>query len=175
MYFAALISLGFLGQVRHITETYRMLGMLDGGIVNLIVCGAYYVCQAAGISSCAPIRQTLYPLPSVRHSHSGLPWLRCCVQQRPFTVFSSYHRCRRLAQHSNRGFIGMLSDKAYRDILTAPGWCSAGRTPSAYRYMAISLPMEKDFCGTVVAFAVAAFAALSLLLQTTPAAFCCEK
>ncbi len=51
-YFVALIGLGFLWTgTAYITQAYRMLSMLDGGTVNLLVCGAYYVCQAAGIGA----------------------------------------------------------------------------------------------------------------------------
>lgn len=50
LYFTALIGLGFLWMgSAYIAQTYRLLGFLDGGMVNLLVCGAYYVCQAAGI------------------------------------------------------------------------------------------------------------------------------
>jgi DNA-binding CsgD family transcriptional regulator len=52
LYFAALIGLGFLWTgATYIAQTYRMLGLLDGGTVNLLVCGVYYVCQAAGIGA----------------------------------------------------------------------------------------------------------------------------
>ena len=51
-YFAALIGLGFLWTgTAYIVQAYRMLGVLDGGTVNLLVCGVYYVCQAAGIGT----------------------------------------------------------------------------------------------------------------------------
>jgi DNA-binding CsgD family transcriptional regulator len=50
LYFTALIGLGFLWTgSAYIVQAYRLLGFLDGGTVNLLVCGAYYVCQAAGI------------------------------------------------------------------------------------------------------------------------------
>ena len=50
LYFAALIGIGFLWTgSAYIVQAYRLLGFLDGGTVNLLVCGAYYVCQAAGI------------------------------------------------------------------------------------------------------------------------------
>lgn len=52
LYFVALISLGFLWTgTAYIIQTYRMLGILDGGTVNLLVCGVYYICQAAGIGA----------------------------------------------------------------------------------------------------------------------------
>lgn len=52
LYFAALIGLGFLwtGTV-YLVQAYRMLGMLDGEVVNLLTMGVYYVCQAAGIGA----------------------------------------------------------------------------------------------------------------------------
>lgn len=52
LYFAALIGLGFFWiGTAYIVQTYRMLQFLDGDTVNLVVCGAYYVCQAAGIGA----------------------------------------------------------------------------------------------------------------------------
>lgn len=53
-YFAALIGLGFLWTgAAYIVQAYRMLQFLDGGTVNLLACGAYYVCQAVGIGAVA--------------------------------------------------------------------------------------------------------------------------
>ncbi len=52
LYFTALIGLGFLWTgMAYIIQAYRMLGFLDGGTVNLLVCGGYYVCQAVGIGA----------------------------------------------------------------------------------------------------------------------------
>ncbi len=52
IYFAALIGLGFLWTgTAYIVQSYRMLQFLDGVTVNLLSCGAYYVCQAAGIGA----------------------------------------------------------------------------------------------------------------------------
>ena len=52
IYFAALIGLGFLWTgTAYIIQAYRMLAFMDGGTVNLFVCGVYYVCQAAGIGA----------------------------------------------------------------------------------------------------------------------------
>lgn len=52
LYFAALIGLGFLWTgTAYIVQAYRLFGLLDGGTVNLLVCGVYYVCQAAGIGT----------------------------------------------------------------------------------------------------------------------------
>jgi DNA-binding CsgD family transcriptional regulator len=49
-----LIGLGFLWTgTAYIAQAYKLLAMLDGGTVNLITCGAYYVCQAAGIGGAA--------------------------------------------------------------------------------------------------------------------------
>lgn len=48
LYSAALIGIGFLWTgTAYIVQAYRLLIMLSGGVVNLITCGAYYVCQAA--------------------------------------------------------------------------------------------------------------------------------
>ena len=52
LYVAALIGLGFLwAGTAFLIQTYRMLGILDGGTVNLFVCGVYYVGQATGIGA----------------------------------------------------------------------------------------------------------------------------
>lgn len=49
-YIAALIGLGFLWTgTAYIAQAYRLLDLLDGGTVNLLTCGAYYVLQAAGV------------------------------------------------------------------------------------------------------------------------------
>ncbi len=54
LYFAALIGFGFLWTgAAYIVQAYRMLQFLDGGMVNLLACGAYYVCQAVGIGAVA--------------------------------------------------------------------------------------------------------------------------
>ena len=51
-YFAALIGFGFLWTgTAYIVQAYRLLQFLDGGTVNLLVCGVYYVCQAVGIGA----------------------------------------------------------------------------------------------------------------------------
>lgn len=50
LFFILLIGLGFLWtSVAYIAQAFRLLTMLDGDTVNLISCGAYYVCQAAGV------------------------------------------------------------------------------------------------------------------------------
>ena len=49
-----LIGLGFLWlSTAYIAQAYRLLAILDGGTVNLVTCGAYYVCQAVGIGAVA--------------------------------------------------------------------------------------------------------------------------
>lgn len=54
LFLILLIGLGFLWTgTAYIAQAYRLLTMLDGGTVNLITCGAYYVCQAAGIAAIA--------------------------------------------------------------------------------------------------------------------------
>jgi DNA-binding CsgD family transcriptional regulator/MFS family permease len=51
---AALIGTGFLWSgTAYIVQAYRLLQFLDGGTVNLLVCGVYYVCQAVGIGAFA--------------------------------------------------------------------------------------------------------------------------
>lgn len=50
LFVAALIGLGFLWSgTAYIVQSYRLLNFFDGGTVNLLVCGLYYVCQAAGV------------------------------------------------------------------------------------------------------------------------------
>ena len=52
IYFSALIGLGFLWTgTAYFIQAFRLFGFLDGGTVNLLVCGVYYVCQAAGIGA----------------------------------------------------------------------------------------------------------------------------
>ena len=55
LYIAALIGLGFLWTgTAYIAQAYRLLALgLSGETVNLLTCGAYYVCQAAGIGAVA--------------------------------------------------------------------------------------------------------------------------
>ncbi len=54
IYIGALIGLGFLWTgAAYISQAYRMMLLLDGAIVNLLVCGAYYICQAVGIGAVA--------------------------------------------------------------------------------------------------------------------------
>lgn len=46
----ALIGLGFLWSgTAYIVHSYRLLGFFDGGTVNLLVCGLYYLFQALGV------------------------------------------------------------------------------------------------------------------------------
>lgn len=52
LYFTALIGLGFLWTgTAYIVQAYRLLGFLDGGTVNLLVCGVFYICQTGGIGT----------------------------------------------------------------------------------------------------------------------------
>ena len=55
LYIAALIGLGFLWTgTAYIAQAYRLLELgVSGETVNLLTCGAYYVCQAAGVSAVA--------------------------------------------------------------------------------------------------------------------------
>ena len=59
LYIAALIGLGFLWTgTAYIAQAYRLLALgLSGETVNLLTCGAYYVCQAAGIGAVALLFQ----------------------------------------------------------------------------------------------------------------------
>jgi DNA-binding CsgD family transcriptional regulator/MFS family permease len=59
LYIAALIGLGFLWTgTAYLVQVYRLLALgLSGKTVNLIVCGANYVCQAAGIGAVALLFQ----------------------------------------------------------------------------------------------------------------------
>jgi DNA-binding CsgD family transcriptional regulator/MFS family permease len=52
LYFTALIGLGFLWMgTAYLVQAFRLFGFLDGGTVNLLTMGVYYVCQAAGIGA----------------------------------------------------------------------------------------------------------------------------
>ena len=54
LYFTGLIGLGFFWMgAAYIVQAYRLLELMDGGTVNLLVCGLYYVCQALGIGGVA--------------------------------------------------------------------------------------------------------------------------
>lgn len=55
LYIAALIGLGFLWTgTAYIAQAYRLLELgVSGETVNLLTCGAYYVCQAAGVGAVA--------------------------------------------------------------------------------------------------------------------------
>jgi DNA-binding CsgD family transcriptional regulator len=55
LYIAALIGLGFLWMgTAYMVQVYRLLTLeISEETVNLLVCGAYYVCQAAGIGAVA--------------------------------------------------------------------------------------------------------------------------
>ena len=54
VFHVVLIGLGFLWtSTAYIAQAYRLLAILDGDTVNLITCGAYYICQAVGIGSVA--------------------------------------------------------------------------------------------------------------------------
>ncbi len=50
VFLAALIGIGFLWSgTAYMVQVYRLLSFLDGGTVNLLACGLYYVFQAIGI------------------------------------------------------------------------------------------------------------------------------
>ncbi len=50
LFVAALIGVNFLWSgTAYIMQTYRLLGFLDGSSANLLVCGLYYLFQAAGV------------------------------------------------------------------------------------------------------------------------------
>lgn len=50
LFVASLVGLGFLWSgTAYMTQSYRLLNFFDGGTVNLLVCGLYYVCQAGGV------------------------------------------------------------------------------------------------------------------------------
>lgn len=56
LFVGALIGLGFLWSgAAYIVHSYRLLGFFDGGTVNLLVCGLYYLLQAAGVGIMALI------------------------------------------------------------------------------------------------------------------------
>jgi hypothetical protein len=73
IYFAALIGFGFLWTgTAYIVQAYRLLQFLDGGTVNLLVCGVYYVCQAAGIGAVGFLFAKQPMIASAVHFPSGL-------------------------------------------------------------------------------------------------------
>lgn len=54
LFVAALIGLAFLWSgAAYIVQAYQLLNFFDGGTVSLLVCGLYYVCQAAGVGIAA--------------------------------------------------------------------------------------------------------------------------
>lgn len=54
LFVGALLGLGFLWSgTAYIVQTYRLLGFFEGGTVNLLVCGLYYLLQAAGVGAVA--------------------------------------------------------------------------------------------------------------------------
>jgi len=85
IYFAALIGLGFLWTgTAYIIQAYRMLAFMDGGTVNLFVCGVYYVCQAAGIGAVGLLFAKRAPLAGGR----ALPLL--AAGRFPFSLLSPH-------------------------------------------------------------------------------------
>jgi hypothetical protein len=68
LFVAALIGLGFLWSgTAYIVQSYRLLNFFDGGTVNLLVCGLYYVCQAAGVGIVALLFVKRPKLPAGAH------------------------------------------------------------------------------------------------------------
>lgn len=170
LYFVALIGLGFLWTgTAYITQAYRMLGMLDGGTVNLLVCGAYYVCQAAGIGAVGLLF-------AKRSSFAGgrlFPFLTTMIAL-ICTAVSLFTQS--LAVIITAGAllnisIGVLSGCYLTRLSTDIPQQRRGLVfGGAYAFGSIctwliSLPMEKKFLWNSSSFyAIAALAALSLLL-----------
>lgn len=170
MYFAALIGLGFLWTgTAYITQTYRMLGMLDGGIVNLIVCGAYYVCQAAGIGAVVLLfaKHSSFAVGQAFPFWATMVALLCTAT----SLFTQSLAVIIVAGALLNIAIGVLSGCYLTRLATDIPQQRRGLVfGGAYAFGSIgtwliSLPMEKRFLWHSSSFfAVAAFAALSLLL-----------
>ena len=170
LYYISLIGLGFLWTgTAYITQAYRMLGMLDGGTVNLLVCGAYYVCQAAGIGAVGLMF-------AKRSSFAGgrlFPFLATMIAL-ICTAVSLFTQS--LAVIITAGTllnisIGVLSGCYLTRLATDIPQQHRGLVfGGAYAFGSIctwliSLPMEKKFLWNSSSFyAIAALAALSLLL-----------
>ena len=170
MYFVALIGLGFLWTgTAYITQAYRMLGILDGGTVNLLVCGAYYVCQAAGIGAVGLLF-------AKRSSFAGgrfIPFLTTmialiCTAASLFTQSLSVIITAGVLLNVSIGVLsGCYLTRLATDIPQQHRGLAFG---GAYAFGSIctwliSLPMEKKFLWNSSSFyAIAALAALSLLL-----------
>ena len=76
LFVGALIGLGFLWSgTAYIVQSYRLLGFLDGGTVNLLVCGLYYLLQAAGIGAVA----LLFAKAPATAGGRALPFYTRCV------------------------------------------------------------------------------------------------
>lgn len=170
LYFAALIGLGFLWTgTAYITQAYRMLGMLDGGTVNLLVCGAYYICQAAGIGAVGLLF-------AKRSSFTGgrlFPFLTTMIALicTSVSLFTQSLAVIITAGTLLNISIGVLSGCYLTRLATDIPQQHRGLVfGGAYAFGSIctwliSLPMEKKFLWNSSSFyAIAALAALSLLL-----------
>ncbi|MGI5854130.1 MAG: LuxR C-terminal-related transcriptional regulator [Bacillota bacterium] len=170
LYFAALIGLGFFWTgTAYIVQTYHMLQFLDGDTVNLVVCGAYYVFQAAGIGA-------VVLLFAKRHAVAGgraFPFWTTVftITFATISIFSSSVPVILVAGALMNITIGLLSGCYLTRLATDIPQQRRGLVfGSAYAFGSIgtwliSLPMDgKLLWNEVSFFAVAILAAISLLL-----------
>lgn len=172
IYFAVLIGVGFLWTgTAYMVQAYRMLRFLDGVTVNLLVCGVYYVCQAAGIGAVA----ILFTKRPISASGRGLP-LRATILSilcLAATVYSSSVPVVIAAGTLMNVMIGVLSGCYLTRLSTNVVQQRRGIVfGGAYAFGSIgtwllSLPEEGMFLWSSNSlYAVAALAFLSLLFLT---------
>ena len=170
IYFVTLIGLGFLWTgVAYIIQAYRLLGVLDAGTVNLLVCGVYYVCQALGIGAVG----LLFAKRATLAGGRLLP-LYATIITLASTAISLYSSSLALIIASGTLLniaIGVLSAAFLTRLTTDIPQQRRGLVfGSAYAFGSIgtwllSLPMGGRFLWHKTSiFAIAALAALSLLL-----------
>ena len=88
---AALIGLGFLWSgTAYMMQAFRLLSFLDGGTVNLLVCGLYYVCQAAGVGIVA----ILFAKRSAVAGGRALPFYISIVKRSSLQTYYYLQRCK---------------------------------------------------------------------------------
>lgn len=170
LHFAALIGLGFLWTgTAYIVQAYRMLSFLDGETVNLLACGAFYICQAVGIGAAAFL---FAKRPAIAGGRAlpvlaSIMTLACTAA----AVFSSVLPVILAAGVLMNVTIGILSGCYLTRLATDIPQQRRGLVfGSAYAFGSIgtwliSLPMDgKLLWNEVSFFAVAILAAISLLL-----------
>lgn len=170
LFFAALIGLGFFWTgTAYIVQTYHMLQFLDGDTVNLVVCGAYYICQAAGIGA---VGLLFSKRPAVAGGRALPFWATIItIASATLSTFSSSVPVILVAGALMNITIGLLSGCYLTRLATDIPQQRRGLVfGSAYAFGSIgtwliSFPMGGKFLWNDVSiFAVAALAVISLLL-----------